>query len=60
MIAKFGENSENKIIREMDKGINEFKKGYQPHAYAIKKDEGTIGAGLQERNTQMLDGTTVE
>jgi hypothetical protein len=25
-------------------GINEFKKGYQPHSYVIKKDDGTIVA----------------
>ena len=28
----------------MYKGINEFKKGYQPCAYVIKKDDGTIMA----------------
>ena len=28
----------------MYKGINEFKKGYQPHAYVIKKHDGTIVA----------------
>ena len=26
----------------MYKGINEFKKGYQPWAYVIKKHDGTI------------------
>ena len=26
----------------MYKGINEFKKGYQPRAYVIKKHEGKI------------------
>ena len=28
----------------MYKGINEFKKGYQPRAYIIKKHDGTIVA----------------
>ena len=45
MKAKFNkleENSKNKNIREMYKGINEFKKGYQPRAYVIKKHDGTI------------------
>ena len=28
----------------MYKGINEFKKGYQPRAYVIKKVDGTIVA----------------
>jgi hypothetical protein len=28
----------------MYKGINESKKGYQPHAYVLKKDDGTIVA----------------
>ena len=36
-INKLVENSENKNIREMYKGINEFKIGYQPRAYAIRK-----------------------
>ena len=38
------ENSKNKNIREMYKGINEFMKGYQPHTYVIKTDDGTIVA----------------
>ena len=37
---KFKENSKNKNIREMYKGTNEFKKGYQPRSYLIKKDDG--------------------
>ena len=28
----------------MNEDINEFKKGYQPHAYVIKKHNGTIVA----------------
>ena len=36
--------SANKNIREMYKGITEFKKGYQPRAYVIKKHDGTIVA----------------
>ena len=41
-VNKLEENSKNKNIREMYKGINEFKKGYHPRAYVIKKDDGTI------------------
>ena len=43
-VNKLEENSKNKNIREMYKGINEFKKGYQPHAYVIKKHGSTIVA----------------
>ena len=43
-VNKLEENSKNKNIREMYKGINEFKKGYQHRAYVIKKHDGTIVA----------------
>ena len=43
-VNKLKENSKNKNIREMYKGINEFMKGYQPLAYIIKKHDGTIVA----------------
>ena len=43
-VNKLEENSENKNIREMYKGISKFKKGYQPRAYVIKKHDGTIVA----------------
>ena len=43
----------------MYKGINEFKKGYQPRAYVIKKHDGTIVADttsilLQSQTSQSL------
>ena len=41
-VNKLEENIKNEDIREMYKGINEFKKGYQPRAYVIKKHDGTI------------------
>jgi hypothetical protein len=41
-VHKLEENSKNKNIREM--GITEFKKGYQPRAYVLKKHDGTIVA----------------
>ena len=44
-VNKLEENSKSKNIREMYKAINEFKKGYQPRAYVIKKQDGTIVAG---------------
>ena len=43
-VNKLEENRKNKNIREKYKGINEFKKGYQPRAYVIKKHDGTIVA----------------
>ena len=41
-VNKLEENSKNKNIRGMYNGINEFKKGYQPRAYVIKKHDDTI------------------
>ena len=41
---KLEENRKNKNIQEMNKVINEFKKGYQPRAYVIKKHDGTMVA----------------
>ena len=41
---KLEDNSKNKNIREICKGNNGFKKGYQPRAYVIKNDDGTIAA----------------
>ena len=43
-VNKLEENCENRNIREMYKSINELKNGYQPCAYVIKKDDGTIVA----------------
>ena len=43
-VNKLEENSKNNNIREIYKGINEFKKGYQPRAYVIKKHDGKIVA----------------
>ena len=43
-VNKLEENSKHKNIREMYKGIIEFKKGYQPRAYVLKKHDGTIVA----------------
>ena len=43
-INKLTENRTNKNIREMYKGINEFKNGYQPRTYVIEKDDCTIVA----------------
>ena len=43
-VNKLEKNSKIKNILEMYKGINEFSKWYQPHAYVMKKDDGTIVA----------------
>ena len=37
-------NNKNKNIREMYKGINVLKKGYQPCTCILKKDVGTVVA----------------
>ena len=36
------QDGQNNNIREMYKGINELKKGYQPRAYVIKKHDGKL------------------
>ena len=41
-VNKLMENSKNKNVWEMYKGVNEFKEGYKPRAYVIKKDDCTI------------------
>ena len=41
-VNELEENSKNKNIWKMFKGNSEFKKGYQPRAYVIKKHDGTI------------------
>jgi hypothetical protein len=48
-VNKLQEKSKNKNIWEMYEDINEFKKGYQPRAFVIKKDNDTIVA-----NTSIL------
>jgi hypothetical protein len=33
-------NSKNKNVRDLYRGINEFKKGYQPRANLVKDEKG--------------------
>jgi hypothetical protein len=40
-------NNENKNIRDLYKGINEFKKGYQPRTNIIKDENGNLLADPQ-------------
>jgi hypothetical protein len=35
-------NSKNKIIRELYRGINEFKKGYQPRTNLVRDEKGGL------------------
>jgi hypothetical protein len=35
-------NSKNKNIRDLYRGINEFKKGYQPRTNLVKEDRGDL------------------
>ena len=54
-VNKLEENSKNKNIREMYKGINEFKEGYQSRAYVIKKQDGII---LADTTSILSNGTS--
>jgi hypothetical protein len=40
-------NNKNKIIRYLYRGINEFKKGYEPRIYIIKNENGNLLADPQ-------------
>jgi hypothetical protein len=40
-INELATHIENKNIRDLQKGINEFKKGYQPRIYLLNYDELT-------------------
>jgi hypothetical protein len=40
-------NNKNKNIRDLHRGINEFKKGYQPGINTIKDENGNLIADLQ-------------
>jgi hypothetical protein len=41
-------NSKNKNIRDLYRGINEFKRGYQPRTTLVKDDNGDL---LADSNT---------
>jgi hypothetical protein len=41
-INKLESNSKNKNIRDMYRGINEFKKGYQPRTNLVKDERGDL------------------
>ena len=53
-VNKLEENSKNKNIRDMYKGINEFKKGYQPCDYVIKKHDCTIVADYVDGKSSLV------
>jgi hypothetical protein len=40
-------NSKNKNIRDLYRGINEFKRGYQPRSYLVKDENGDLLADSQ-------------
>jgi hypothetical protein len=46
-INEFDTNNKNKIIRHLYRGINEFKKGYQPRNNIIKDESGNLLADPQ-------------
>jgi hypothetical protein len=41
-INEFETNSNNKNIRDLYRGINEFKKGYQPRTNMVKEENGDL------------------
>jgi hypothetical protein len=41
-INELESNSKNKNIRDMYRGINEFKKGYQPRTNLVKEERGNL------------------
>jgi hypothetical protein len=41
-INECGSNSKNKNIRDLCRGINEFKKGYQPRTNLVKDEKGDL------------------
>jgi hypothetical protein len=47
-IYEFETNNKNKNIRDLYKGINEFKKGYQPRINIINDEKGNLLAGPQK------------
>jgi hypothetical protein len=46
-INEFASNNKNKNMRDLYRGINEFKKGYQPRINIIKDENGNLLADLQ-------------
>jgi hypothetical protein len=40
-------NSKNKNIRDLYRGIHEFKRGYQPRNYLVKDENGDLLADSQ-------------
>jgi hypothetical protein len=47
-INELESNSKNKIIRDLNRGITEFKKGYQPRTNLIKDERGDLLADPQK------------
>jgi hypothetical protein len=41
-IDELATNSKNKNIRGLSRGINEFKKGYQPRSNFVKDEKGDL------------------
>ena len=58
-VNKLEENSKNKNIREMYKGINEFMKGYQPRAYVITSGPPRLRSSDKHDSTIVADRTNM-
>jgi hypothetical protein len=41
-MSELKSNSKNKNIRDLYRGINEFKKGYQPRTNLVKNERGDL------------------
>jgi hypothetical protein len=44
-IDELATNSKNKNIRDLYRGINDFKRGYQPRSKLVKDENGDLLAG---------------
>jgi hypothetical protein len=51
-INELATNSKNKDIRDLYRGINEFKRGYQPRNNLVKDEKGDLLADSQ--NTLLM------
>jgi hypothetical protein len=54
-ISEFAIHSKNKNVRDLYRGINELKKGYQPRTYLVKDEDSDF---KQIPKTFLLGGRT--
>jgi hypothetical protein len=54
-IFELARNSKNKSIRDLYRGINDFKRGYQPRSNLVKDENGDL---LADSTTFRIGGRT--